>query len=160
MGQIHYIKDAICFAAGAIGAAIAQIYGGWSAAMTTLIICMAIDYITGLIVAGIFHKSRKTDDGKLNSLVGWKGLVRKGITLLIILIAARLDLLLGTTLIKDTAVIAFIANEVISIVENAGIIGIPIPKVILNAISVLKDEADAGSDTVEKLRKKKNETEE
>jgi len=152
MNQVHIAKDALCFAAGAFGAFVAQAFGGWSGAMTTLVICMIIDYATGLIVAGVFHKSRKTEDGTLESRAGWKGLVRKGISLLVVLIAARLDLLLGTTIIRDTVIIGFIANEIISITENAGLIGIPIPKVVVNAIHVLKDEESRGADAVDKMR--------
>lgn len=131
-----------CIGIGIIGAFIAQLYGGWTQGMTTLIIMMAVDYITGLLVAGIWHKSQKTADGRLESRAGWKGLVRKGVTLLIVLVAARLDLVIGSTLIRDTAVIGFIANEGISIVENAGLMGVPMPGVVQNALEVLKRQAD------------------
>ena len=131
-----------CVGIGIIGAFIAQLYGGWTQGMTTLIIMMAVDYITGLLVAGIWHKSQKTEDGRLESRAGWKGLVRKGVTLLIVLVAARLDLVIGSTLIRDTAVIGFIANEGISIVENAGLMGVPLPKVITNALEVLRKESE------------------
>ncbi len=105
-------------------------------------IFMAVDYITGLIVAGVFKKSEKTETGGLESRAGWKGLCRKGVTLIVVLVAARLDLVIGSTVIKDGVVIAFIANETISIVENAGLMGIPIPGVIMRAIDVLKKKAD------------------
>ena len=85
-----------CVGIGIIGAFIAQLYGGWTQGMTTLIIMMAVDYITGLLVAGIWHKSQKTEDGRLESRAGWKGVVRKGVTLLIVLVAARLDLVIDT----------------------------------------------------------------
>jgi len=123
---------------GAFGSIIASIFGGWDAAMTTLIIFMSIDYITGLIVAGVFHKSNKSETGSLESKAGWKGLCRKGVSLLIVLIACRLDLLMGSTYIKDAVIIAFIANESISIIENAGLMGIVIPPQIEKAIEILK----------------------
>ena len=66
--------------------------------MTTLVIFMGIDYVTGLIVAGVFHNSGKTESGALESRAGWKGLCRKGMTLLIVLIACRLDLIMNTNL--------------------------------------------------------------
>lgn len=132
-----------CAGIGIIGAFIAQLYGGWTQGMTTLIIFMAVDYITGLLVAGVWHNSRKTEDGRLESRAGWKGLVRKGVTLLIVLIAAQLDLVIGTTLIRDTAVIGFIANEGISILENAALMGIPMPGVVQNALEVLQTQADS-----------------
>lgn len=132
----------ICTGVGIIGAFIASLYGGWTQGMNTLIIFMAVDYITGLLVAGIWHRSQKTEDGRLESRAGWKGLVRKGVTLLIVLIAARLDMVIQTTLIRDTAVIGFIANEGISILENAALMGIPMPAVVQNALEVLQKQAD------------------
>lgn len=136
-------KNIICTILGVIGAAISNLFGGWDAALTTLIIFMAIDYASGIIVAGVFHKSSKSDTGGLNSHIGWQGICRKGITLAIVLIACRLDLLIGTSYIKDAVIIAFCANELISIVENAGLMGLPIPNVIIKAIDVLKEKSDS-----------------
>ena len=134
------LKNAIVTVIGIIGSFIASMLGGWDSALITLLIFMGADYITGLIVAGIFKKSNKSDNGGLESKAGWKGLTRKGMTLLIVLVAARLDLLLDASYIRDAVCIAFIANETISIVENAGLMGVPIPKVITNAIAVLKNK--------------------
>lgn len=136
------MKTGICAAIGSIGGLIAGFFGGWSAALTTLVIFMAIDYFSGLTVAGIFHKSNKTENGALESKAGWKGLCRKGMTFLIVLVACRLDIVIGTSYIKDAVCIAFIANETISIIENAGLMGVPIPKVITNAIDLLKQKGD------------------
>ena len=149
MGKIRILKDALCLAAGTVGAFISAFFGGWNAALTTLIIFMVIDYLTGIIVAAVFHKSEKTPDGTLESRVGWKGLCRKGVSLLVVLIACRLDMLMGTNFIRDTVVIGFIANETLSIIENAGLMGVPIPRVIVSAIHVLKEKADAGADKIE-----------
>lgn len=134
------MKTGIMTILGVVGGFIASCFGGWDAALTTLIIFMGIDYITGLIVAGVFHNSGKTESGALESRAGWKGLCRKGMTLLIVLIACRLDLVMGTTFIRDAVVIAYIANETISIVENAGLMGLPIPSAITKAIEILKKE--------------------
>lgn len=123
---------------GIAGGIATSFFGGWDRALTTLILFMAVDYITGLIVAGIFHNSEKTETGTLESRAGWKGLCRKGVTLLIVLISCRLDLIIGTTFIRDAVVIAYIANESISIIENAGLMGIPVPETITKAIEVLK----------------------
>jgi toxin secretion/phage lysis holin len=103
---------------------------------------MAIDYLTGILVAAVFHKSSKSKTGALDSKAGWKGLTKKGMVLLIVLIAHRLDLVIGSTFVKDAVTIAYIANETISIVENAGLMGLPIPSVITNAIEVLKQKSD------------------
>lgn len=131
------MKEVTCTVVGVVGSAITTIFGGWSAAMTTLLIFMAVDYISGLVVAGVFRKSTKTDSGALESRAGWKGLCRKGMTLVFVLIAYRLDLAIHTSYIKDAVCISFIANELISIVENAGLMGIKVPAVIARAIDVL-----------------------
>lgn len=141
------MKDGICTAIGVVGSVIASLLGGWDAALVTLVIFMAIDYVTGLLVAGVFHNSGKTENGALESRAGWKGLCRKCITLLMVLVATRLDLVTGTNFIRDAVVIAFIANETISIVENAGLMGINIPPAITSAIEVLKKKSDSVNNT-------------
>ena len=127
---------------GLTGGAIASLYGGWDAALQTLIICMAVDYITGLIVAGVFHASPKTKTGTLESRAGWKGLCRKGMSLLIVLVACRLDAVMGSSFVRDAVVIGFIANETLSIIENAGLMGVPIPKVLARAVDILKQRSE------------------
>ena len=129
-------------AVGVIGGFIAMAFGGWSDALVTLMIFMSVDYVTGLIVAGIFKKSKKSESGALESRAGFKGLCRKGVALLIVLVAVRLDIVMQTTYIKDAVIIAFIANEAISIIENAGLMGIPVPSIIAKAIDVLKKNSD------------------
>ncbi len=138
------MKEGICTGIGVIGSAVASLFGGWNAALTTLMIFMGADYLTGLIVAGVFHKSAKTESGALESLAGWKGLCRKGMSLLIVLVACRLDLVMGSSFIRDAVVIAFITNETISIIENAGLMGAPVPKVVVRAIEVLKKKTESG----------------
>ena len=141
------MKTGVCTAAGVVGGFIASLFGGWDAALTTLLIFMGVDYVTGLIVAGVFHGSQKSTDGALESRAGWKGLCRKGTTLLVVLVAYRLDLVTGSTFIRDTAIIAFIANETISIIENAGLMGVPIPAVVAKAIDILKQKAEGDANT-------------
>ena len=128
---------------GVIGGFIASLFGGWDAALVSLMIFMGIDYVTGLIVAGVFKNSEKTENGSLESRAGWKGLCRKGATLLVVLVACRLDLVMGSNFIRDAVVIAFIANETISIIENAGLMGVPIPAVVIRAIEILKKQAES-----------------
>lgn len=131
-------KNILISIIGVIGSAIASAFGGWTTGLTTLVIFMAIDYITGLIVAGVFHKSTKTETGTLESRAGFKGLCRKGAMLLVVLVAHRLDLAVGTAYIKDAVIIAFMANEAISIIENAGLMGVPMNDTLKNAIDVLQ----------------------
>lgn len=134
-------KTTICMLAGGIGAVIAQAFGGWSDALTVLLILMGIDYLSGLIVAGVFHRSPKSESGALESLAGLKGLVRKFFIVCIVVVAHLIDRLLGTDYLRDAAAIAFCLNEVISIVENAGLMGVPMPKVIMMAIDALRQKA-------------------
>lgn len=136
------IKPIVFGIIGAVGSAIANLFGGWTTDFATLLIFMGIDFITGLIVAGIFKKSKKTKNGALESNIGFKGLAKKVIILFFVLIGARLDLLLGSDYIRTALIIAFICNETISITENAGLIGIPIPKPIADAIDILKSKED------------------
>ena len=136
------MKNGFCTMIGAIGALIASLFGGWDTALATLMIFMATDYVTGLIVAGVFHTSQKSENGALESRAGWKGLCRKGVTLLVVLVACRLDLITGTNFIRYAVIIAFICNETISIIENAGLMGIDIPPALTAAIEVLKKKSD------------------
>lgn len=129
--------------ADVIGSAIASFFGGWDAGLATLLIFMGLDYISGLIVAGVFKNSPKTDTGSLESKAGWKGLCRKCMTLIFVLVAYRLDLVIGTNYIRDAVIIAFIANETISLVENAGLMGLPLPAVITKAIDILQKKTES-----------------
>ena len=132
------MKETILAISGVIGAFIAHAFGGWNAAMASLLIFMAIDYLSGLIVAGIFHASPKSEGGALESKAASKGLIRKGMALLVVLIGARLDLMLGTDYIRDGIIIAFVVNELLSIVENMGLMGVPFPEPLKNAIELLR----------------------
>ncbi len=138
------MREGIFAVAGIVGSVIASFFGGWDAALATLLIFMGIDYLTGLIVAGVFKRSTKTENGALESRAGWKGLCRKGVTLLVVLVACRLDLVMGSNFIRDAVVIAFTANEAVSIIENAGLMGVPIPAVITKTIDVLKKKEESG----------------
>ncbi len=137
------MKEMICTILGAVGSVIAAVFGGWDASLLTLIIFMAIDYIMGLIVAGVFHKSGKSTNGALESHAGFKGLCKKSAVLLIVLVAARLDITIGTTYIRDAVCIAYVANEAISIVENVGLMGVPMPQAILKAVDILKNKSES-----------------
>mgnify|MGYP000213114232 CR=1 FL=1 len=105
--------------------------------LETLILCMALDYLTGMMAAGIFHKSKKSAQGGLESRSGWKGLCRKGISLLIVLVAYRLDLIAGTDFICNAVMAAYLVNELLSITENLGL------KVLTSAIDLLRQKSEA-----------------
>ena len=131
-------KQTICSVLGVIGSVIASFFGGWDAGLATLLIFMGLDYISGLLVAGVFKNSPKTDTGSLESKAGWKGLCRKCMTLVFVLVAYRLDLVIGTNYIRDAVIIAFIANETISLM------GLPLPEVISKAIDILQKNTGSG----------------
>ena len=140
------MTDMICTATGILGSIVAGFFGGWTSGMATLVILMAIDYFSGLIVAGVFNQSAKSTSGGLESKAGWKGLCRKFMTILFVGIAYRIDLALGTTYIQDAVIIGFMANELISIVENAGLMGLPLPSIITKAIDILKNKSEGGTE--------------
>ena len=131
------MKESICTAIGITGSFIAGLFGGFDASMVTLLAFMGVDYVTGLIVAAV-GKSRKSRNGHLSSLIGWKGLAKKCVSLLLVLVAVRLDIVLGTSYIRDCPCIAFMCNELISIIENAGLLGVPLPKALKNAVEILQ----------------------
>ena len=111
-------KIGICAGIGVVSTGISAAFGGWDNTMSALVFFMVIDYLTGLAVAGIFKKSTKTADGGLESKAGWKGLIRKFSVLAIVLIAAQLEVLLNSSYIRDVVIYSFLANELLSIIEN------------------------------------------
>ena len=136
------MKETISAVLGVAAGLISGIMGGFDTPVVVLVVCMAVDYVTGLIVAGVFHASPKTTGGGLDSQVGWKGLARKIVTLLIVVVANLADILLELHYVRDAAIIGFCANECISILENAGLMGIRIPKVLTAALEKLGEEVD------------------
>lgn len=127
----------------AICSTIAQYLGGWDTALQTLIIFMAADYLTGLIVAAVFKNSPKTDTGALESKAGFKGLFRKGAVLLVVLIGTRLDIMIGTgELVRNATIIGFVISELVSILENIGLMGVELPPIIIQSIDILKKKSN------------------
>ena len=142
---MHEKMLAVCSFAGVLGAAIAEALGGWDNAVITLIAFMAIDFIMGLICALVFGRSNKSANGSLSSSACWKGLIKKVCTLLIVVVAQRIDILTGSEYIRYAVVIAFCVSELISICENAGLMGIlpeGVQKILNKAIDVLKNKND------------------
>lgn len=126
-----------CTTTGLVGGLIASLFGGWDIALQCLILFMAIDYISGLAVAGVFHRSPKTETGTLESRAGFKGLCRKAAVLCLVLMAHYLDLVIGADFARDAVCIGFIVNEGLSILENVGLMGVTYPDVIKRALDVL-----------------------
>lgn len=103
---------------------------------------MAVDYSAGMLIAGVFKESPKTESGTLESRAGFKGLCRKGMILVLVLVAYHLDQATGTDFIRSTVIVGFIANESLSVIENAGLMGIPIPSILRKAIDALRTETE------------------
>jgi len=136
------MKEGILAVIGVIWGFIISEIGGWDTGLHALFLFMAIDYISGWIVAIVFKKSKRTVTGTLSSDVGFKGLIKKGMQLMIVLVGHELDLIIGTNFIRNGVIIAFISNELISIMENAGLMGIPLPPVIQKAIDILNNKKE------------------
>ena len=132
------MKQTICTVLGLIGSGIAWAFGGWDTALMALVICMAVDYLSGSMVALVFHNSRKTESGSYNSTYGLKGLCKKGLMLLFVLVAVQMDRLMGADYVRDAVCIGFCVNEVLSIVENLGLAGIPMPQAVTKALEQLQ----------------------
>ncbi len=132
----------VCAAGGAIAGFVC---GMWTQMCTVLAVCMVIDYITGVIVAGC-GKSPKTDGGGVSSAVGFHGLMKKAVILLVVLLAALLDLATGNAVFQSAAVFYYIANEGISILENAVLMGVPVPEAMRNALEVMREKESAKSE--------------
>lgn len=139
--NIPTLKLSIMGAIGVVGGTLTSFLGGWSNDLITLLIFMAIDLITGIIVAGVFHASKKTTGGAIESNAMFKGICKKLFMILFVAMMYRIDLMFDISYIRTAAIIGFIANEFISIVENAGLMGMPLPSVITKALELLKSKA-------------------
>ncbi len=136
---------ALCSALGAIGSVIAKALGGWDNAVITLVVLMVVDFVMGLLCALVFGKSDKSQNGALSSKACWQGITKKVCTGLIVVVAHRIDLLVGSDYIRNAVIIAFCVAETISIMETAGLMGIlpeGVQKVLTKAIDILKNKGD------------------
>lgn len=129
-----------------IGSAVSYFIGGVDTMFVVLCVFLLVDYVSGIIVASVFKKSTKTESGKLNSTVSFKGLCKKLFVVILVGVAHLLDVVLDTSFIRGGVVVAFISNETISIIENAGLMGIPIPAPLQKAIDILQDREVKGND--------------
>lgn len=132
------MKDTLCTAAALLGAALSWAFGGWDTAMAALLVCMGVDYISGCVVALVFHNSRKSESGSYNSVYGLKGLCKKGLMLLFVLVAVQMDRVLGADYVRDAVCVGFCTNEILSITENLGLAGVPMPQAVVKALEQLQ----------------------
>jgi toxin secretion/phage lysis holin len=123
---------------GTIGGAISSALGGWDAALHALVFLMIADFASGLVLAGVFKKSYKSECGGLCSSISRKGVAKKCMMLLMVAIGVQVDSVIGWDFVRYCVIIAFMANELISITENMGMMGIRIPPALKQAIDILK----------------------
>ncbi len=136
------IKNTILCVVSVIGGFFVEFIGGADSILKALIIFMAVDYITGLAVAFIFHKSRKTEGGGASSKEGFKGIVKKICMLLLVGLAHELDVIMGVDYTRATAILFFIGNEGLSVLENVGLMGVKYPEFLVKALEALRDSND------------------
>jgi len=126
-----------------VSAVVAYLLGGWDFLLQLLVIFEIVDYISGFVVAAVFKNSPKTENGAADTKVGYKGLIRKVCTLILVMMVTRLEATMGdTTFCRNTVIIFFVANEGLSILENFGLMGVKYPKFIAEALEVLLKKAE------------------
>lgn len=143
MDAIH-IKNGVLAALAAVGTFVAHALGGWDAAMQILVALMAADYLTGVLVAAVWKRSNKSETGALDSKAGFKGLLKKGMILLLVWLGVLLDNAMGASYIRTAVVLFFVGNEGLSLLENLGLMGVPFPAFLKAALEALRDKGDAG----------------
>lgn len=146
--QITMTWDKILKAVAAAAGAIAGLFGEWNTMLTILVAMMAADYISGWIVAWC-GKSPKTEGGGLSSKVGFVGLAKKGFIMLLVLVATLLDRAIGTgsSVFQSSLVLYYIANEGLSILENAALLGVKFPAKLRKALEALKEKEEDPPDS-------------
>ena len=142
----NVIKNGILAGLAVFGSFAANALGGWDAAMQVLVALMVADYITGVLVAAVWHKSSKSSSGTLNSVAGFKGILKKCAILALVWIGVLLDNATGANYIRTAVVLFFIGNEGISLLENLGLMGVPYPTFLKKALEALHDRGDQGED--------------
>ena len=136
------VKHTVLTIIGSIGSFASYLFGGFDKLLIALVIFMIIDFLSGLILAIVFKNSSKTKNGRVSSEAGIRGLAKKIFILFLVTVATQLDLVLDTSIVRDGVVIAFISMEGISILENATLAGLPVPRIIKNALEVLNKSED------------------
>ena len=122
-----------------LGAILGYLFGGWSALLGILLAFVIADYITGIISAWI--------NGMLSSEIGFKGIAKKILIFVVVAIAHLADMALGVeSLFMNAAIFFYIANELLSILENIGETGVQLPGILEKAIALLKEKAGENKD--------------
>lgn len=136
------LKHVFAFLTGLLSTFVIHYLGGWDFALQTLVLFIVIDYITGMYVAGVLQNSPKTKSGGLSSKTGFHGIVKKIMILVFVAIMYRLDLFFGIDYLRNGTIVAYCVNELISIIENAGLMGVEVPDIVKKGIDLLNREVD------------------
>ena len=139
--------DKITKAAFAVAGAVAGLFGEWNTMLTIFVAMMALDYLTGLIVAAC-GKSPKTEGGRLSSKAGFIGIARKAIMIILVGLATLVDRALGNEamVFQSALVFYYIANEGLSILENAALLGVRFPDKLRKALEAMQEREDKPPD--------------
>ena len=129
----------------AAAGAVAGLFGGWDTMLKILLVAMVADYVSGWIVA-IMGNSTKTENGHLDSNIAFKGLLKKGLCLLVVLLGAMLDKAVGQSVFRNMAVWFYVANEGLSILENLALAGVPFPRGVKKALEQIREQHDEPPD--------------
>lgn len=124
------------------GGLMSKLLGGWDKGLEALCVVMVIDYLTGIFCALIWKASPKTEGGAFDSKANIKGLFKKIACLFCVMMCHRIDIVLGSAFLRDSIILFFIANDGFSIIENLGLMGVPLPEKIKAAFSLLKDKGE------------------
>jgi toxin secretion/phage lysis holin len=117
-----------------IGSVTSYMFGGWGSLLTVLTFMIMVDYFTGIIAAGI--------EKKLCSRKGFRGIAQKLLIFVLVSVAHMIDVIIGVEhLIRDATIIFYIMNEIISILENAKRVGLPIPVFFVKIIELFKSKS-------------------
>ncbi|NMH67231.1 phage holin family protein [Bacillus sp. RO3] len=123
------------FIGSGLGALVLNFFGEWNSLLTILLVAVTLDYFTGMIASGL--------EGKLSSKSGLKGIGRKILIFSLVTVAHLIDTILTNQhFIRNATIIFYICNEMISIIENVGRAGVPVPEFLTKAVEVLKKKRD------------------
>jgi toxin secretion/phage lysis holin len=117
-----------------LGAFVGYLFGGWSVLLGILLAFSFIDYGSGMLASSI--------EGKLSSKVGFRGIAKKIMIFALVAVGHLVDKALGKEMIQNAIIFFYLGNELLSIIENAGRTGIPIPKQIQSAVEILKGKGE------------------
>ena len=133
--NLTQMKNTVLAMLAAVGSAVAQALGGWDVALKVLICFMALDYVTGWLVAAVWHKSAKSKTGALDSMLA------------LVWMAALLDQATHSDFVRDAVCLFFIANEGLSVLENTAVMGVPYPAFVKNMLDALHQTGNQGKGT-------------